>query len=108
MHDPNFIVLWEPGPMVKTEYRLYHDDSGRILFYTCEKPEGKYLVIDAVTYASCSPDLRVVDGRISTVQRGQVISRLVPGVIGTLCAKEDISIMVETDGINWELKVYEL
>ena len=110
MHDPNFVVLWEPGPMTKTEYRLYYDESGRVLFYTGEKPEGNYLVIDSATYAECRADLRVVDGRLSTVPRGRVVSRLVPGISGTPCAKEDISIVVGSDNeiTYWELKTYEL
>ena len=111
MHDPNFIVLWEAPKLAKPEFRLYYDESGRVLFYSGEKPEGNYIVIDTQTFAEGRPDLRVVDGRISTVQHGQVVSRLAPGSTGTLCAKEDISIVVDSDYgevTNWELKLYEL
>lgn len=111
MHNPNYIILWEPEPMIKPEYRLYYDDSGRVLFYSCEKPEGNYIVIDAVTYSAGNPGLRIVDGRISTVQRGNVVARLVPGEIGISCAKEDVSIVVgkkHKEIIKWKLMLYEL
>ena len=41
------VVIWEQVPLVKPEFRLYYDDKGKVLFYSCEKPEGDYIVIDA-------------------------------------------------------------
>jgi hypothetical protein len=38
------IVIWEQAPLVKPEFRLYYDDKGKVLFYSCEKPEGNYIV----------------------------------------------------------------
>lgn len=113
MNNPNVIVLWQAptGPAVKVEYRLYYDANGRVLFYTCEKPAGKFVVVDSQTYAEGRPDLRVIDGKISNVLPGQIVARLTPG--GKIrCAKEDISIVVASryrgKTQKWELQTHEL
>lgn len=106
------ILVWEAPPIIKPEFRLYYDDKGKVLFYTCEKPEGNYIVIDADTFAQGRPDVRVVDGKLSTVSAGSIVSKLVPDTTGIKCAIEDISIIVDetyTDKtITWNLKTYEL
>jgi hypothetical protein len=60
-------VIWESPPIIKPEFRLYYDERGCVLFYTCEKPEGNYIVIDSNTYAQGRPDVRVVDGKITSM-----------------------------------------
>ena len=109
----DFVIIWEAPPIVKPEFRLYYDEKGKILFYTSEKPEGNYIVIDALTYAEGRPDLRVVDGRISTVNQGSVVSKLVPDKSeGVECSVEDVSIIVpkkcKVKKIKWKLQTYEL
>ncbi|MEI6567324.1 MAG: hypothetical protein WCR20_11640 [Verrucomicrobiota bacterium] len=106
------VMVWEAPKIEKPEFRLYYDDAGRVLFYTSEKPEGKFLVIDTLTYAIGNPNLRIVDGHISDVVPGQIVSKLVPASTGVRCAEEDVSIVVDADydgnTIQWELKTYEL
>ena len=106
------VIIWQPAPLVKPEFRLYYDDKGKVLFYTCEKPEGNYIVIDAETYAAGRPDLRIIDGRISTMVPNLVVSKLMPNINGVSCAEEDISIVVDNNytskTINWKLNTYEL
>ena len=109
----DFILIWEAPPIVKPELRLYYDENGRVLFYTCDKPQGNYVVVDPQTYAQGRPDLMVIDGRIMNgANTGGVVARLVPGDIGTRCAAEDINIVVgddyEGETITWKLKTYEL
>ena len=109
----DFVIIWEAPPIVKPEFRLYYDEKGKILFYTSEKPEGNYIVIDALTYAEGRPDLRVVDGRISTVNQGSVVSKLVQDKSeGIECSIEDVSIIVpkkcKVKKIKWKLQTYEL
>ena len=109
----DFVIIWEAPPIVKPEFRLYYDEKGKILFYTSEKPEGNYIVIDALTYAEGRPDLRVVDGRISTVNQGSVVSKLVQDKSeGVECSIEDVSIVVpkkcKVKKIKWKLQTYEL
>ena len=50
-----------------SEYRLYHDDKGNILFYTCEKPEGKFIRVDKQTYSEMRYDLKIIDGKGYTI-----------------------------------------
>jgi hypothetical protein len=107
------VILWEAPAIIKPEFRLYYDDKGNVLFYTCEKPEGNYIVIDATTYAIGRPDIRVIDGKISTVVASAVVSKLMPNKEdGITCAEEDISIIVDKTykgkTINWKLTTYEL
>jgi hypothetical protein len=109
----DFVIIWEAPPIVKPEFRLYYDEKGKVLFYTSEKPEGNYIVVDALTYAEGRPDLRVVDGRISTVNQGSVVSKLVPDKSeGVECSVEDVSIIVpkkcKVKKIKWKLQTYEL
>ena len=97
--------------MQNIEYRLYYDDDGRVLFYTCEKPEGKYLLIDKLTFAQARPDLRVIDGKLSSVNPKAIISKLVLADEGITCASEDISILVDETYLGptkkWKLTVNE-
>ena len=88
------VIIWEQEPLVKPEFRLYYDDKGKVLFYSCEKPEGNYIVIDATTYAIGRPDLRVIDGKVSVAALSLVVSKLMPNSEGVICAEEDISIVV--------------
>ena len=108
-----FVIIWEAPPVVKPEFRLYYDEKGKVLFYTSEKPEGNYVVVDPQTYAEGRPDLRVVDGRLSTVNQGSVVSKLVPDKNeGIACSEEDVSIIIpkksKVKKIKWKLKTYEL
>ena len=108
----NDFLIWEPPPPQKIEFRLYYDDKGKVLFYTCEKPAGNYIVIDATTYAIGRPDLRVIDGKISTAIPSLVVSKLMPNSEGVACTEEDISIVVDNDyngkTTKWKLNTYEL
>ena len=106
------VIIWEAPTIVRPEFRLYYDDTGHVLFYTCEKPDGNFIVIDASTFAQGRPDVRVIDGKISTVSRGSIVSILVPGSSGTGCAFDDLSVIVDSAYtgmiISWELQTYEL
>ena len=104
-------LIWEAPPIVKPEFRLYYDDKGNVLFYTCEKPEGTYVVIDANTFAQGRPDLKVIDGKVAGMIAGSIVSKLVPDSEGTSCATQDISIIVDSSYDNitkWKLKTHDL
>ena len=109
-----YILIWEAPKIVKPEFRLYYDDKGHVVCYTCEKLEGNYIVIDATTYAEGRPDLRVIDGRIVKTSANAVVSKLVPDDIeGLLCAKDDVSILITSykskiKTQRWKLETYEL
>ena len=97
--------------LVKPEFRLYYDTDGKVITYTCEKPPGNYIVIDALTYAKSRPDVLVIDGTITPAKTKAVIARLVPDVTGKRCASEDISIIADKKYRGkttlWELKTNE-
>lgn len=108
MSDEEYVIVWEAPVIVKPEFRLYYDNRGNVLFYTCEKPDGDYMVIDALTYAEARPDVRVVDGRIVRDSASTLYSRLYKSTNGTMCEVEDISIIAETDGQYWKLETKSL
>ena len=105
-------TLYEAPLIVKPEFRLYYDSAGKVLFYTCEKPAGTYIVIDVLTFAQGRPDIRIIDGKISTVPPGSIVSKLDPDLTGTPCAADDVSIIVDetyTGKVTkWKLKTYEV
>ena len=103
-----YVIVWEAPEIIAPEFRLYYDDKGYLICYTCEKLEGNYIVIDALTFAEGRPDIRVADGRLVKASSGAVVSRLYPSTEGALCEVEDISILTETNGQYWKLKTYEL
>jgi hypothetical protein len=111
--EEDFILIWEAPKIEKPEFRLYYDEQGKVLFYTCEKVEGNYIVVDAQTFAESRPDIRVIDGRISTVNPAFIVTKLMPdNKEGTVCAYEDISIVItkptKVKTQKWKLRTYEL
>lgn len=107
------VIIWEAPKIVPPEFRLYYDDKGHVITYTCEKLEGNYIVIDALTFAQARPDVRVVDGKLSSVQPAMIVTKLMPDdTNGVLCAAEDVSIVVQPNHAGkiqkWNLNIYEL
>jgi hypothetical protein len=108
-----YILLFEAPKIVPPEFRLYYDEqTGKVLFYTCDKPEGSFITIDRQTFAEARQDIRVINGKISRVKPHQIIAKLMPDNEGTKCALEDISIVLSDEdkmkSQNWKLHVYEL
>jgi hypothetical protein len=101
--DEEYVIVWEAPEIVKPEFRLYYDERGNVLFYTCEKPEGDYIVIDTQTFAEARPDIKVVDGKIVRGGASTISSRLHLATDGTLCEAEDVSVITEADGQYWKL-----
>lgn len=107
------IIIWQAPVIVPPEFRLYYDEKGKLICYSCEKLQGKYIVIDAKTFAEARPDVRVIDGKISTALSNAVVYKLMPNMTeGTTCTYEDISIVVDNNyngkTTKWSLNSYEL
>jgi hypothetical protein len=107
------VILWQsPVDLQKPEFRLYYDERGSVLFYTCEKVEGNYIVIDAKTFAEGRPDVKVINGKISQVNPNSIVSKLEESDQGITCASDDVSIIVDETyngkTIKWKLRTYEL
>jgi hypothetical protein len=111
-NEEGYIVLFEAPKTQLPEFRLYYDDAGKVVCYSCEKLEGSFIVIDANTFAQARPDVRVIDGEITQAKPAAIVSKLMPGDTGQACAKQDISIVVdkkfEGDITNWKMVTYEL
>lgn len=98
--DEEFQTLLEGMQVVpaKLEFRLYYDENGKVLFYTCnEKPEGNYIIVDSALYAESRHDLRIIDGVIHRSSEFAVVTKLERTSDGTRCAIEDISIIASPD-----------
>lgn len=111
--EQGYIIGFQEVADDATEYRLYYDDHGRVITYTMEKMEGNYVVVDNQTFAEARPDVRVIDGRISTVNPNFIVCKLMPDEKeGTLAAFEDISILLdESTNVKsqlWKINTYEL
>jgi hypothetical protein len=93
------------------ELRLYYDDNGDCICYTCEDLEGNYLVIDSQTFAEGRPDVKVINGELIKPSSKVNIVKLVISDTGTICAEEDVGIVVDEQYIGpvlkWEEKLYE-
>ena len=106
--EDEVVVIWDSVKVDKPEFRLYYDDKGYVVTYTCEQPEGNYIIIDALTFAEARPDIRVVNNSIVKNTLGSVVSRLHKDVEGVRCESDDISIITEADGQYWKLKTVSL
>lgn len=112
-NNEDYILFWEAPKLEKPEFRLYYDNKGQVVCYTCEKLEGDYIVIDATTYAESRPDVRVVNGKLVKVNSNAVVSKLVKDDLdGQLCSVDDVSIIVtKKDKVKkqlWKLVTHEL
>jgi hypothetical protein len=109
--DQDYIILFEAPKIEKPEFRLYYDKQGKVVCYTCEKLEGDFIIVDALTYAASRPDVRVVNGTIFK-NLATVICKIKPSDNGQRCVREDISIVVDDKYTgktqNWEMTTYEL
>ena len=109
-----YVVIWEQPKIEPPEFRLYYDENGAVICYTGDKSvTGNYIVIDALTFAAARPDLRVIDGKLSTAGPKSVVYKLMPTKDeGVECIAEDISIIADSsyDGktTKWKLNIYEL
>jgi hypothetical protein len=110
----DYVLVFEAPKIEPPEFRLYYDEeTGKVLFYTCEKLEGKYIVIDSITYACARQDVKVIDGRLSKANPSAVVTKLMPdNDQGVDCLIEDISIVADKNTAietqKWKLNVYEL
>lgn len=106
-HLTSELVEQEP-----VEFRLYYDSEGKVLFYTCEKPEGNYIIIDNITFAAKRYDVRVIDGKVVKYTPGIILTKYYESTRGITTSADDISILVadaeQTKTMKWKLTTNEL
>lgn len=91
-----------------TEFRLYYDEAGKVLFYTCDKPKGNFIIIDADTYFQSRFDIKIINNEIVSMYDKKIISKLCPTNIGTSCHYSDISIIHNgPNSKKWSLTLNE-
>ena len=109
----NFLEAWhshvwaDPKPVF---YRLYHNDNGTPVCYTMEDLPGTYIEIDQATYAQSSPNVRVVNGKITMIKQLVMVTKLQPSKSGTPCNPHDVCVVVTSDQPHtyWNIKTHEL
>jgi hypothetical protein len=91
-----------PAPAVS--YRLYYDPAGNPLCYTMDHLPGDFVEITAAEFARSDAHVVVRNGIIHPVPK-PVPAHLVPGLQGTACAADDVSIVVDNQQphLKWTL-----
>lgn len=110
MKENEEIVIFQAPTIVPAECRVYYDDSGSVLFYTCEKPEGNYIVIDNLQFAEGRLDMNVKDGKLVKKTVANSIGKLKPSKKGKVCHREDVSVVANIDDKNttsWKYDINE-
>ena len=118
-NNEEYILVWDAPVIEAPEFRLYYKEDGSVDFYTCDKPEGNYIIIDALAFAESRPDIKVVNGRITKIRPHAIVQKLKPSDKGQLTSIEDISIITDPTKIKvkdfassrvqfWELRNHEI
>ena len=110
--DGQMVVDFKYEPPPPPEFRLYYDNNGNVLFYTGEKPEGNYIVIDTATFAAGRMDCKVIDGEIIYSSNITQIYKLKPNDKGTYTYKNDVALVIDkrskVEGQYWDLSLLQL
>jgi hypothetical protein len=88
-------------------YRLYHDDRGRLLFYSMEDLPGTWVEIDQELFSRSPSRVRVIDGRVHELEWRQSV-KLRPSQNGTPCHAQDVTIVYDYPNAQcWAVTAYE-
>jgi hypothetical protein len=96
MTEEEFWAALQPMEIRATFYRLYHDEQGFPLFFSQEDLPGNYIDIDQTTYNTPHTHIRVIDGKLVTLDTSSAITKLTPTEYGVPCHPQDVSIVVDT------------
>ena len=116
-NNEEYILVWDAPVIEAPEFRLYYKEDGSVDFYTCDKPEGNYIIIDALAFAEARPDIKVVNRRITRIRPHAIVQKLKPRSTGQLTSITDISIIIDSKKIkdkddirvqHWELCNHEI
>lgn len=99
-----FQTLPEPEPVV---LKLYYDEHGQPIVYTCDTIQGNYIEVDPETFALANMRVKVINGTIKHLPPVIYVNKLTPGSSGTLCHSQDVAVVVNDSGTYWKRKTYE-
>lgn len=98
--------------MNQLEYRLYYDDHGKVVTYTCENLPGNYIIVTKEQFAEARVDVFIKDGKIVNTHKTSNTHKLEINLTeGTRCSKYDVSILVdenENEFALWKMNFYEI
>ena len=108
MTEQEFIDILRHMPEPDSvSYRLYHDDQGRLLFYSMEDVPGVWVEIDQALYARSPHRVRVIAGQVHELEWRQSV-KLRPSQSGTPCYPEDVTIVHDSPQVqHWAVTAYE-
>ena len=98
------VLQKEPEPVV---YRLYYDNNGKPLVYTCDQLPGNWIAVSADEFAKSSYKVRVVNNKLIHITPEYMIDKLVPNSEqGTPCHTYSVCVPVNEDQthMKWTLK----
>jgi len=98
---------WPDQPPVT--FRCYYLDDGSVDFYTMEQLPGNYIEVTQEVYIRAPKPARVVNNQLVIPVPKITVHRLTPGhATGTNCHPDDVSIVVEHNGIVWNKEENEI
>lgn len=107
----NFWQVWNtfewPEP-VAASYRCYYQDDGTVDVYTMEALSGNYIEVSKEQYLVAAKPAQVVDGKLIIIKPKTVVQKLQPDITGTLCHKQDVSVVVTDNGTYWNYQQHEI
>ena len=102
------IPLPTPVPVF---YRLYYTDQGLPLCYSQEDLPGNYIEIDQVMFSQTPTNIRIINGKIITIQPSITVKKLTPNTkSGIACDTRDVCVVVDGTQLHtkWNIKSNEI
>ncbi len=94
----NFIKAWSEFEWPDSKpifFRLYYNDDGSPKCYSMEEFPGKYVDIDANTFARRPWNVRVVEGKLKYIDPPVTVRKIQPNSgSGTCCDPRDVCVVV--------------
>ena len=79
-------------------YRLYYNQDGTPKCYTMEQLSGKYVEVDAETFALRPWNVRVVNEKLQIITPAVTVQKLTPNKhTGATCHTQDVCVIVPSD-----------
>jgi hypothetical protein len=103
---PKTLQSQKPPELV---FKLYYDDTGKVITYTTEDLPGDFIVITPAQYAESRSDVQVKNGQIIYTHIQTKVFKLEKNKHGRKCSKYDVSIVDDGIEVNqWEQVIYEI
>lgn len=103
-------LLSKPQPKIaENEFRLYYDEKGNVITYTCEKLPGNYIVVTKEQYNEARNDAVVKDGILTYTHKTTHCTKYVKNKVeGIKTSKYDINILTDNIFNCWKIQTYEI